>query len=213
MNRTTSNFFDSYAEGFSAIYGNRNTLLNRVVNRFLRKSMKLRYERTLEGCNPIVGKTVVDIGCGPGHFSITLAKRGAKQVLGLDFAKGMLSIAEQNARNENVSDKCRFQYCDFLKWQTDNKYDYSIAVGFMDYMSDPISVVEKILSLTNDKAFMSFPADGGILAWQRKLRYKSKCDLFMYNYEDISNLFKGASSWNVNIEKLSRDFFVTASAR
>jgi hypothetical protein len=62
----TAEFFDAYARDFSAIYGNENTLVNSVVNKLFRKSMMLRYERTLAGCAPIAGKTVIDIGCGRG---------------------------------------------------------------------------------------------------------------------------------------------------
>ena len=43
----TSAFFDAYARDFDAIYGNRNTFVNRIINRMLRKSMRLRYEMTI----------------------------------------------------------------------------------------------------------------------------------------------------------------------
>ena len=84
----TAEFFDAYARDFNAIYGNENTLVNAVVNKLFRKSMVVRYERTLAGCSPIEGKTVIDIGCGPGHYGVALAARGAARVLGVDFAPG-----------------------------------------------------------------------------------------------------------------------------
>src|SRR5580704_19177098 len=95
--RTTSGFFDGYARRFDAIYGNADTPLNAVVNRWLRRSMKLRYDRTLEGCVPIEGTRVLDVGCGPGHYGVALAERGAASVFGLDFAQGMLDIAKDRA--------------------------------------------------------------------------------------------------------------------
>src|SRR6201997_4378788 len=93
----TSEFFHAYAHDFNAIYGNSNTFVNRLINRHFRASMRLRYEKTIEGCSPIAGKTVLDIGCGPGHYSVALAKKGAERVFGIDFADEMIAIAKQNA--------------------------------------------------------------------------------------------------------------------
>ena len=58
-------------------------------------------------------------------------------------------------------------------------------MGFMDYMPDPEKVVAKVLSLTRSKAFFSFPVAGGILGWQRQMRYKKRCDLFLYTEEQL----------------------------
>ena len=44
----------------------------------------------------------------------------------------------------------------------------------------PRSGDRKILSLTANTAFFSFPLNGGLLAWQRKLRYRRRCALYMY---------------------------------
>jgi 2-polyprenyl-3-methyl-5-hydroxy-6-metoxy-1,4-benzoquinol methylase len=207
----TSQFFDSYAHDFAAIYGNRNTLLNRFVNRNFRTSMRLRYEKTIEGCSPMIGKTVLDIGCGPGHYSVALAKKGAERVFGIDFADGMIAIANQNARSAGVDAICSFARQDFLTDAIPEKYDYTIAMGFMDYMADPKKTVEKVLGVTKGKAFFSFPADGGVLAWQRKLRYKSRCPLYMYSLPQLQQLFSVVSSNRVNIERIARDYFVTVT--
>src|SRR5437762_9557895 len=126
----TSQFFNSYAHDFDAIYGNRNTFVNRWINRYLRASMRLRYEKTIEGCSPIAGKTVLDIGCGPGHYSVTLAKNGAAEVFGVDFADEMISLASQNAQSAGVENRCHFSRKDFLLDPIDKKFDYTIAMGF-----------------------------------------------------------------------------------
>jgi 2-polyprenyl-3-methyl-5-hydroxy-6-metoxy-1,4-benzoquinol methylase len=207
----TSEFFHSYAHDFNSIYGNNNTFLNRFINRNFRASMRLRYEKTIEGCSPIVGKTVLDIGCGPGHYSVALAKKGAARVFGIDFADEMIAIAKQNARAAGVEGSCDFARQDFFADSISDKYDYTIAMGFMDYMSDPRKTIEKVLAATRGKAFFSFPADGGVLAWQRKLRYKSRCPLFMYGLPQLQQLFSDVNSKKVNIERIARDYFVTVT--
>jgi SAM-dependent methyltransferase len=165
----TQAFFRQYANDFDAIYGNQNGLINSVINRLFRKSMRLRFEKSIEGCNPIEGKSVLDIGCGPGHYSITLDQRGAVRVVGIDFAEGMLQLATEHAAKVGIGEICKFVVADFYTYPPQELFDYVIVMGFMDYMPDPEKVVAKVLSLTRDKAFFSFPVAGGILGWQRAI--------------------------------------------
>jgi 2-polyprenyl-3-methyl-5-hydroxy-6-metoxy-1,4-benzoquinol methylase len=206
--KSVAEFFDSYSSGFNALYGTQKGIVNSLTNRMFRKSMKLRFELTVRGCCPIEGKRVLDIGCGPGHYSVHLAKQGAAQVLGLDFAPGMLEIARENARRNSVNVRCQFINADFLSHPLDEKFDYTIVMGFMDYIEHPANVIEKVLTTTTSKAFFSFPIDGGLLAWQRRQRYKNRCDLFLYGLEQVKDLFQNKSQ-KVEIERISRDFFVT----
>ena len=209
--RAVSEFFDSYAHNFDAIYGNENNLWNSVINRLLRKSMRSRYFKSLEGCDPIEGRSVLDVGCGPGHFSIALASRGAAHVLGVDFAPGMIEIAKKRAAQAGVGDRCQFVTADFLAKPPQERFDYTIVAGFMDYAAEPQKVVDLVLSLTKSKAFFSFPVKGGLLGWQRQLRYRNRCDLYLYGKRDIENLFTGSHCKDFQVERISRDFFVTAT--
>src|SRR5262245_7328297 len=109
----TRNFFHQYAQDFDAIYSTRNTPLNRVINSVFRKSMELRYRKTLEGCHPIKGKRVLDLGCGPGHYAIALAQAGAAQIVGIDFADRMIDLARRRAAGAGVTGQCTFLVQDF----------------------------------------------------------------------------------------------------
>lgn len=208
--KTTADFFNGYASNFDAIYGGKNTFIHRLINRFLRRSMRLRYFRTIEGCRPIEGRTVLDVGCGPGHYCAALAERGAARVCGIDFAEGMIDLAKRNAAQRGVADRCEFIVDDFLTRRFEHRFDYAVVMGFMDYIEDPQSVIDKVLSLTTSRAFFSFPAAGGLLAWQRKMRYRRRCRLSLYREKQIAGLFAGAACGRVEVERISRDFFVTA---
>ena len=207
----TQGFFHQYANDFDAIYSNDRGLVNRLTNRLFRRSMRIRFEKSIEGCHPIEGKTALDIGCGPGHYTISLAMRGAARVLGIDFAGGMLEIARQHAEKAGVGGRCEFRTADFLEFSSAEPFDYTIAMGFMDYMPKPREVVAKVLSLTRDKAFFSFPAAGGLLAWQRQFRYRDRCELFLYTRKQLEQLFTGFQGIRFEIEQIDRDFFVSAS--
>jgi SAM-dependent methyltransferase len=205
----TSKFFDAYAGDFSAIYGNENTGLDRLVNRLFRRAMFVRYQKTLAGCQQLSERTVIDVGCGPGLYSVALAKGGAKFVYGLDFAPRMIELARENAASAGVAAQCRFEFGDFLTHPIEGVFDYAVVMGFMDYAPNPEDVVKRVLGLTSRCAFFSFPMDGGILAWQRKVRYRNRCELYMYTYPQLSRLFAGLTDKAVVIEDIGRDSFVT----
>jgi 2-polyprenyl-3-methyl-5-hydroxy-6-metoxy-1,4-benzoquinol methylase len=208
VSERTSEFFDRYAGGFNAIYGNENRAFERIINHLFRRAMLLRYEKSLAGCQPIEGRSVIDVGCGPGHYSVALARGGAAQVLGLDFAPGMLEIARQAAQANGVAQRCTFALGDFLTYPISQRFDYAIVMGFMDYVRDPRPVIDRVLQIVSTRAFFSFPKAGGLLAWQRKLRYRNRCDLFLYSEDQIRALF-AATGVPFTIESIGRDFFVT----
>jgi 2-polyprenyl-3-methyl-5-hydroxy-6-metoxy-1,4-benzoquinol methylase len=209
----TQTFFHQYANDFDAIYGNQNGVFDSVINKLFRKSMRLRFEKSVDGCNPIEGKSVLDVGCGPGHYSITLAQRGASRVVGIDFAEGMLKLATEHAKEVGVGDRCQFMVADFYKYSPEQMFDYVIVMGFMDYMPDPEKVIAKVLSMTRKRAFFSFPVAGGVLGWQRQLRYKKRCDLFLYTEDQLKKIFAGFPEATAKIEPIARDFFVTLTRK
>ena len=208
---SVSEFFDGYSRDFNAIYGSENTSFNRVIDRLFRKSMSLRYTKSLEGCEQIEGGSVLDIGCGPGHYSVALALKGATRVVGIDFAHGMIELAQKNAEQGGVGRRCEFVTADFMTYPFKETFDYSIVMGFMDYVRDARPVVERVLSLTRSRAFFSFPVAGGLLAWQRRLRYRGRCDLFLYNLDQVERLFRDLGRTQAKVERISRDFFVSVS--
>jgi len=207
---TASQFFTECATGFDAIYGNGHRWWMRLVNHRLRASMRLRFERTLEVCWPLEGRSVLDIGCGPGHYSAALALRGAEEVAGVDFAPPMIELARSRAARLGVAAKCRFSTADFSAQAFDRPFDYAVVMGFMDYVDSPQSVVEKVLSLTCHAATFSFPVSGGPLAWQRRFRYRRRCPLYLYDRQQVETLFRGAGCGDYRIERIARDWFVVA---
>jgi len=204
-------FFHEYAKDFDSIYSTGKGWIQGLINRFFRKSMRLRFEKTIGGCNPIEGRSVLDIGCGPGHYCVTLARLGAARVLGIDFAEGMLERAREHARGAGCLERCEFKVADFTSQSFEGAFDYVILMGFMDYMAEPRPVIEKALSLTRSRAFFSFPVAGGLLAWQRKLRYRNRCELYLYSEEQVRELFRPSKEFSVTVEKIARDYFVAAA--
>lgn len=202
-------FFDEYADGFASIYLEKKSVLRKIIDKLFRKDVYLRFDKTIENCKPAEDKTILDVGCGPGLYCIELARIGASKVVGIDFASKMIELAKEFAQKFEVQNKCEFVVADFLEYEFPKKYDFTIAMGYIEYCPEPEKILKKMISLTNYKIFLSFPEKKGFLAWQRKVRYKLKCPLFLYSKEDIEKLIKSVTSLPFKIEKLARDYYVT----
>ena len=201
-------FWDSYASDFDAIYGTKNSLINNAINKLFRKSMKMRFEKTMF-LIPEDKVSVIDIGCGPGHYCFSLAQNSQREILGIDFSEKMIQLATFHAKELGIEKKLEFKVVNFLEFEPDKKFDCSIMMGFIEYFEYPELVIKKALAITNRKILISFPVDGGLLAFQRKLRYKRRCFLRLFSYEDIKRLLEGLNISSFTIEKIQRDFFVT----
>lgn len=206
-------FFDEYAGGFTSIYLGKKSIFRKIIDKLFRKAVYLRFSKTIDNCKPIEGRTMLDIGCGPGLYCIELARIGASKVVGIDFAPNMIELAKKFAQEFGVHDKCEFIVADFLEYEFTEKYDFTIAMGYIEYCPEPEKILKKMISLTKNKAFLSFPDKRGFLAWQRKIRYKFKCPLFLYSKEDIEKLIKSVTDLPFKIEKLARDYYVTIYVR
>jgi hypothetical protein len=96
---------------------------------------------------------------------------------------------------------------DLLEFEPNQKLDYSIMMGFIEYFENPGLIIKRALSNTNRSILISFPVSGGFLAFQRKLRDKRRCYLRLYSYDGINNLIEGLNVRSCIIERIQRDIF------
>jgi hypothetical protein len=77
----------------------------------------------------------------------------------------------------------------------------------MDYIEDPATFINSVFAVCNKVSIFSFPSDKGFLAWQRKMRYKSRCYLRLYSQKELEVIFKDAGQ-NFVIKQLGRDYLI-----
>lgn len=81
-------------------------------------------------------KSVVELGCGTGEYTLWYATHGAAEVTGVDLSKGSLAVAEQKRQSGDVRN-ARFLEKDILKLDLpDNAFDYAYSVGVLHHTGD-----------------------------------------------------------------------------
>lgn len=203
-------YFDRAADDFDAIYGGRGAFA-KWLNRNFRSDMYERYRLTFETCGDLSDKTVLDIGCGGGRYSVEFARRGAKRVVGIDFAPHMLDLARQHSKECGVEHRCEFVGGDFMKLTFDRPFDVCTAIGVTDYVADPRPLLEKMHSLTKAWMILTFPSISPIRTPIRKVRYFFKrCPVYFYNRQSILALTGGLGECRITkIPGQGMDYFVS----
>ncbi len=84
--------------------------------RFAKKGLELPQQQLLKGIAQInyQGKTLLEIGCGVGHFHQILIEQGAKSATGIELASKMLDEAKDWAKQRGLSEKTSYIEGDFI---------------------------------------------------------------------------------------------------
>jgi len=87
------------------------TLVEAVIDRFKNK-----------------GASVLDIGVGSGCIGISLAYYNKRMyVRGLDISEKALAVAEENAENNGVNERVKYEKCDILTENLYGRYDAIVS--------------------------------------------------------------------------------------
>jgi SAM-dependent methyltransferase len=208
--RQVGDFFHSYAVDFDSIYGGKRNPVSRLIDRIFRKSMMLRFRRTLSDLSDPALRSILDVGCGSGRYAVELLKMG-KEITGIDLAPGMLAIAEKACKEQFPPDRYRFILGSYPKMELNRRFNAALLIGFFDYVQDADAVIRG-LKRDIDRLFVaSFPKAGGLLALQRKIRYRLRnVPLYFYTEADIHKLMQRGGIANYRITDLGRDLYLRA---
>lgn len=204
------NYFQDIANDFDTFYRKEKSLILRILDPVFRRSMKKRFIIILSECRNLNGKEVLDVGCGSGRYSVSLAKEGGR-VTGIDFSANMLKLALGLAKEHNVDKQCEFILGDFLEYDFSKKFNISLAVGFFDYFKEPRPFLFKIRQITSEKTIFSFPKKWHIATIIRKIRLTLLgCPVTFYTAKQIQRLLSEAGFKKYVLKDLGRDYLVIA---
>jgi len=101
------------------------------------------------------GKQVLDVGCGGGILSESMAQRGA-QVTGIDLAEKSLQVAQLHALEANVQLDYRCVTVEELAQEKPQTFDVVTCMEMLEHVPDPASVVRACAALVKPGGHVFF---------------------------------------------------------
>ncbi|WP_255192578.1 class I SAM-dependent methyltransferase [Natronobeatus ordinarius] len=112
-----------------------------------------RREKTavLEAITPLEDRSVLEIACGTGRFTVMLADRGA-DVVGLDISAAMLQRGREKAQRAGVSDRLEFLRGDAGRLPfPDDHFDTVVAMRFFHLADDPEAFLNEMRRVSREQ--------------------------------------------------------------
>jgi ubiquinone/menaquinone biosynthesis C-methylase UbiE len=132
---------------------------NRVCPAELASSLDNRIRRWLQNPNEIVapyvkeGMTVLDVGCGPGFFSIEMAKLvgPSGKVISADLQEGMLQELGNKIRGTVLEERIKRVKCDQDKINISDTVDFILAFYKVHEVPDKNSFFKQLRSVLSER--------------------------------------------------------------
>jgi 2-polyprenyl-3-methyl-5-hydroxy-6-metoxy-1,4-benzoquinol methylase len=193
MQDKTREYFEREFLDFNAAYKDSRHLgdvIRRLSYRFNKGAIEGRLNALLDLIGDNVKRaTILDVGCGPGFYSIRLAEKGA-QVTGIDYSHGMIDTAKNNAQQSGV--RADFKLADFMSVDLDTTFDYVFATGVLEYITSAQheAFLQRMAYLSNGIVIVSFPKRYVLHALFRKiwLSLFKNVRVYFFSEADIHNL-------------------------
>ena len=105
--------------------------------------LRLQY---VERAVPLKGKPVLDVGCGGGILSESMARAGAR-VLGIDLSQAVLDVAELHALDGKVPVEYRAMAAEDLAQERPAAFDLVTCMEMLEHVPDPAASVKALAAL------------------------------------------------------------------
>jgi SAM-dependent methyltransferase len=138
---------DRYEEWYATPYG-------RVAD-------ELEVGLLLELLRPLpAGATVLDLGCGTGHFARALAERGYR-VTGVDPERAMLGVARERLPVV-CGDGQRLPFAD-------GAFAATVVIAVLQYAADPVALLREARRVSRKRVVVLAVVGPSWLGWRRRL--------------------------------------------
>ncbi len=105
----------------------------------------------------LAGKRVLDVGCGGGILSESMARRGAQHVTGIDLAVKPLRVAQLHALEQGVKNVAyRDVAVEALAREVPASFDVVTCMEMLEHVPNPASVVDAVAKLASPGASIFF---------------------------------------------------------
>jgi ubiquinone/menaquinone biosynthesis C-methylase UbiE len=203
-------YFHRRIDDFDSIYNAaQRTGLRALLDRTLRASVHQRFRLAFNLLGDMAGRSVLDIGCGTGRYMFESLRRGAVDVIGLDAALGAVEAARKMARDLGMDKRVEFLQTDFMDYDPGRNFNVIFAIGYFDYILAPEIHLAKMLKMSDQFLYASFPKVWHPLTPIRKIRLAlNKCPVRFYSRSRIIRLLAQAGQSHYELREVSRDFIL-----
>lgn len=94
----------------------------------------------------LAGKTIIDIGCGGGILSESMAKMGAS-VTGIDMSEAALTVAKLHQYESGLQIEYRLMTAEAIASEQAEKYDIVTCLEMLEHVPDPSSIIHSCARL------------------------------------------------------------------
>jgi len=115
----------------------------------------LRLEWIQELTGSLAGKRVLDVGCGGGILSESMARTGA-QVTGIDLAEKSLKVARLHGLESGVPVEYRKVPVEDLAAEQPGQYDVVTCMEMLEHVPNPASIVQACATLAKPGGWVFF---------------------------------------------------------
>ena len=196
-------YFERTAGAFDRLYGEEaQSSLTRWMNRRFRSDIVGRFVFTCEHIKNSRVRSVLDVGCGSGRYLAAFAGIGVNRMVGVDLSQPMLDLAARYV-TATGHENTQLVRADFDAFETEEKFDTVVAMGYYDYQPDPVAVLRKMRGMARLSVVASFPSRHWLRTPLRQLRYRlKKCHVYFYDSAMIENIARQAGFLSVETTKL-----------
>ena len=104
---------------------------------------------------PLLGKNVIDIGCGGGVLSEAMARKGAK-VTGIDLSKKALKVADLHSLESGVEVRYKHVAAEEMAAAEPGQFDVVTCMEMLEHVPDPAAIVQAAATLVKPGGHVFF---------------------------------------------------------
>ena len=123
--------------GFTIVSGTSSGAHEWVAEHRVKHTYPMTAMRLLDECGGILDGICIDIGSGPGHLDVELARRSRLRIIGLDIDEGAKPLFEKRMKEAGLQDRVTFVHGDAQELPFPDAYaDLIVSRGTLTFIPD-----------------------------------------------------------------------------